>query len=62
MNVKSIKKNSKSKTNLIKLHKKPDKDISYKDSPATTDEFWKDAKVLMPQHKVHISFKKHRAG
>ena len=57
MSVKSMKKSSKSKTNLKKLRQKTDKDISYKDSPETTEEFWKDAKVLMPQHKVHISLR-----
>ena len=57
MNAKSMKKNSKSKTNLTKLARKTDKDINYKDSPATTEEFWKDAKVSMPQHKVHISLR-----
>jgi len=52
-----MKKSSKSKTNLTKLRRKTDKDINYKDSPATTEEFWKDAKVFMPQHKVHISLR-----
>lgn len=29
--------------------------INYEDNPATTKEFWGDAKIFMPQHKVHIS-------
>lgn len=57
MNAKSIKKSSKSKTDLTKLHRKTDDDINYDDSPATTKNFWKDAKVFMPQHKVHISLR-----
>lgn len=57
MNAKSIKKNLRSRTNLAKLHRKDDKDINYKDSPAMTKEFWKDAEVFMPQHKVHISLR-----
>ena len=52
-----MKKNSKSKTNLRKLRQKTDKGINYKDSPETTEDFWKDAKVLMPQHKIHISLR-----
>lgn len=61
MSARSMKKNSKksykSRTNLVKLHKKSDKDINYADSPATTKDFWKDAEVFMPQHKVHISLR-----
>lgn len=57
MSAKSMKKSSKSRTNLAKLRRKTDKGISYKDSPATTEEFWEDAKVFMPQHKVHISLR-----
>jgi len=57
MSAKSIKKNSSSKTNMIKLRKKNDEDINYEDSPATTKAFWKDADVFMPQHKIHISLR-----
>jgi len=57
MNAKSIKKSSRSRTNKAMLHRKDDKNINYEDSPATTKEFWKDAKVFMPQHKVHISLR-----
>ena len=57
MNAKSIKKKSRSRTNLSKLSKKTDKGISYKDSPATTREFWEDATVFMPQHKIHLSLR-----
>jgi hypothetical protein len=55
MNAKSIKKSSRSRTDMAKLHRKNDKSINYEDSPATTKEFWKDAEVFM-LHKVHISF------
>jgi uncharacterized protein (DUF4415 family) len=57
MNAKSIKKNSRSRTNIAKLRRKDDRDINYQDSPATTKEFWKDAEIFMPQHKVHISLR-----
>lgn len=57
MSAKSIKKNSRSRTDMVKLRRKDDKSINYKDSPATTKEFWKDAEVFMPQHKLHISLR-----
>jgi uncharacterized protein (DUF4415 family) len=57
MNAKSIKKNSRSKTDMAKLRQKDDKNINYEDSPATTKEFWKDADVFMPQPKIHISLR-----
>ena len=57
MNAKSTKKSSRSRTNLAKLRRKDDSSINYKDSPATTKAFWKDAEVFMPQHKVHISLR-----
>lgn len=57
MNAKSIKKNSRSRTNIAKLHRTSDKSINYEDNSATTKEFWKDAEVFMPQHKVHISLR-----
>ena len=57
MNEKSIKKNSRSRTNMAKLRRKGDQDINYEDSPATTKKFWKDAQVFMPKHKVHISLR-----
>ena len=57
MNAKSIKKNSRSKTDMVKLRRKNDKSISYEDSPATTKAFWKDAEVFMPQNKVPVSLR-----
>lgn len=57
MNAKSTKKSSSSRTNVTKLHQKNDKNINYEDNPATTEEFWKDAKIFMPQHKIHISLR-----
>ena len=57
MNAKSIKKSSRSKTDMAKLRQKDDKNINYEDSPATTKKFWKDAEIFMPQHKVHISLR-----
>lgn len=57
MNAKSTKKSSRSRTNIAKLRRKDDKSINYEDSPATTKEFWKDARVFMPQYKVHISLR-----
>src|SRR5690348_12619893 len=55
MSAKSIKKNVKGKTKLIKLHQKSDASINYKDSPATSEKFWEDAEVIMPTHKIHLS-------
>jgi uncharacterized protein (DUF4415 family) len=55
MNTKSIKKKSGSKTNWVKLHRRDDADIDYRDSPATNAEFWDKANVVMPQHKIHLS-------
>lgn len=57
MSAKSTKKNSNTKTNMIKLSQKNDKNIHYEDNPATTKEFWKDAQLFMPQHKIHISLR-----
>ncbi len=57
MNAKSTKKSSHSRTNIAKLHQKNDKNINYDDSPATTKDFWEDAQIFMPQHKVHISLR-----
>jgi len=57
MNAKSIKKNSRSRTNIAKLRQKTDKSINYENNPATTKEFWEDAKIFMPQYKVHISLR-----
>lgn len=57
MNAKSIKKNSRSRTDMAKLRRNDDKNINYEDSPATTKEFWKDAEVFMPQHKVPVSLR-----
>ena len=57
MSAKSIKKSSRSKTNMTKLRRKDDKNINYEDSPSTTKAFWRDAEVFMPQHKIHISLR-----
>ncbi len=42
---------------MTKLRQKNDEGINYEDIPATTQEFWEDAEVFMPQHKVHISLR-----
>jgi uncharacterized protein (DUF4415 family) len=57
MSAKSGIKSSRSRTNIKKLHQKSDRDINYDDSPATTKDFWSDAEVFMPQHKIHISLR-----
>lgn len=54
MNARSIGKNS-SNTDWQKLQQEDDSDIDYTDSPPTTNEFWENAKVVMPHHKVHLS-------
>jgi hypothetical protein len=48
MNAKRTKKNLKSKTNWERLHQADDARIDYSDIPATTEDFWKDAKIMMP--------------
>ena len=55
MSAQSIKTKLATQTDWVKLHKKSDEDIDYSDSPATTEEFWRDAEVFMPTHKVHLS-------
>ncbi len=57
MSEKSIKKNSGSRTNRVKLHQKNDADINYDDNPETTKKFWEDAEVFMPEHKIHLSLR-----
>lgn len=57
MNAKSIRKSSRSRTDMSKLRRKDEKSINYEDSPATTKAFWKDAEVFMPQHKIPISLR-----
>jgi uncharacterized protein (DUF4415 family) len=57
MSAKSIKKKSRSKTDMAKLRRKDDKDINYEDSPATTKEFWENAEIFMPKPKVPISLR-----
>lgn len=57
MNAKSTKKASKSKTDWTKLHLNDDSNIDYSDISATTEEFWADADVFIPQHKVHVSIR-----
>lgn len=55
MNVKSIKTRSSSRTDWVKLHRKDDKDIDYSDIPKTDAQFWKQAEIVMPHHKIHLS-------
>jgi uncharacterized protein (DUF4415 family) len=57
MNAKHTKHTAKSKTNWRKLYQATDEEINYTDSPATTEDFWKDAEVVMPPHKVHLSLR-----
>lgn len=57
MNAKSTKHTAKSKTNWKKLSQATDADIDYSDSQATTENFWKDAQLFIPTHKIHISLR-----
>ncbi|MFI4955645.1 MAG: BrnA antitoxin family protein [Gammaproteobacteria bacterium] len=34
-----------------------DKDIDYSDIPETDEDFWKDAKIMMPKHKRQITLR-----
>lgn len=45
------------KTNWKKLQQASDSQINYIDNPATTDDFWKDAKLFMPVNKIHLSLR-----
>ncbi len=57
MNAKSTKSNLKSHTDWKKLHEEDDSGINYSDSPETNEEFWKNAEVVMPTHKVSLSLR-----
>ncbi len=57
MNEKSTSKVSKNKIDKAKQVQEQDEAIDYSDIPATTQEFWEDAEVFMPQHKVHLSIR-----
>lgn len=57
MSAKSTKHNLKSRTNLAKLHQDDDSDINYSDIPETNKEFWKNAEVVMPTHKIPVSLR-----
>ena len=57
MNEKYMKHDAKSKTNWKKLQRANDAEINYTDSPATTEDFWKDAQLFMPSDKVPLSLR-----
>ena len=57
MNAKYMKHTARSKTNWEKLNQTNDRSINYTDSPATTEDFWKDAKLFIPSDKVHLSLR-----
>jgi len=52
-----MKHTAKSKTNWEKLNQTNDRSINYTDSPATTEDFWKDAELVIPAHKIHLSLR-----
>ena len=57
MNEKFTKQTLKSQTDWARLRQDDDTNIDYSDIPATTEDFWKDANVVMPLHKVHLSLR-----
>ncbi len=57
MSAKHMKHTAKSKTRWEKLNQSTDESISYEDNPATSEDFWKDAELVMPIHKVHLSLR-----
>jgi uncharacterized protein (DUF4415 family) len=57
MSEKSIKKNLKSKTDWARLQREDDTDIDYSDIPETNEEFWTNAELFMPKHKVPLSLR-----
>ena len=46
-----------SKSDLKRLDAMTDKDIDYSDIPETDEEFWKDAKVVLPKNKRQITLR-----
>lgn len=46
-----------SKADLERLDAKGDEDIDYSEIPELTDDFWRYAKVLMPQHKSMVAMR-----
>lgn len=59
MNVKSTTQQlrKKTKTDMHKLQSKQDSDIDYSDIAETTEDFWKNAKVVLPTKKVPLSLR-----
>jgi uncharacterized protein (DUF4415 family) len=46
-----------SKTSYKKLLKLKEFEIDYSDIPETDEKFWKDAEVIYPDQKVHVSIR-----
>ena len=46
-----------SKTDLNKLQNLNDSEIDYSDIPETDAQFWKEAKVIYPSKKTHLSIR-----
>ena len=45
------------KTDINKLINLKDKEINYSDIPETDATFWKDAEVIYPSNKTHLSIR-----
>ena len=48
---------SSSKTDWDRLNRMDDKEIDYSDIPETDENFWKNAKLVMPANKSRISIR-----
>lgn len=46
-----------SNTNWGRLHKQPESKIDYSDIPATDEEFWAEAEIIVPTKKIHLSIR-----
>ena len=46
-----------SRTNYKRLSKLKDNDIDFSDIPETDEAFWRDAEIVLPQKKIHLSIR-----
>ena len=44
-------------SNLKRLDSMTDEDIDYSDSPSADEEFWKNAKLILPKNKTPITIR-----
>lgn len=49
--------NASTKTDFKRLSKLTDEEIDYSDIEMSDEEFWKDAEVIFPSKKIHLSIR-----